>query len=147
MKHGLHTDPPPYNKENPEHEKLLLELWNTVFPDTKLESRISEHWKWMGFQGTDPATDFRGMGIIGLKHLLYFCKTNTATARMLMITQTENSSSPQLLYYPVAVAGITISTILFELFGEIDNQPKLFSLLLDHSFALEEVQCKLFLVF
>ncbi len=30
-----------------------------------------EGWKDLGFQGTDPATDFRGVGIFGLEQLVY----------------------------------------------------------------------------
>ena len=40
---------------------LLLSLWNCFYPNQKLEGRITEQWKEIGFQGTDPATDFRGI--------------------------------------------------------------------------------------
>eukprot|EP00116_Pleurobrachia_bachei_P002493 sb/3462755/ len=49
-----------YNTENEVHEALLMELWGTLQPDNPLENRISEQWDIIGFQGTDPATDFRG---------------------------------------------------------------------------------------
>ena len=38
--------------------------------DKKLDSRISGQWGELGFQGNDPATDFRGMGVLGLDQLL-----------------------------------------------------------------------------
>jgi hypothetical protein len=38
--------------------------------DRKLDERISDHWAELGFQGKDPATDFRGMGVLGLDQLL-----------------------------------------------------------------------------
>lgn len=37
----------------------------------KLEARISKQWQDLGFQGNNPATDFRGMGMLGLQCLLY----------------------------------------------------------------------------
>ncbi len=40
----------PYDKSNEEHEKILLQLWKGIFPDTPLESRVSRQWKMMGFQ-------------------------------------------------------------------------------------------------
>ena len=46
----MDKDPVPYDRENKEHEKLLQELWSTVFPDIPLDSRVSEQWKVMGFQ-------------------------------------------------------------------------------------------------
>jgi hypothetical protein len=39
-------------------------------PDVKLESRLSKQWTDVGFQGDDPKTDFRGMGMLGLNQLL-----------------------------------------------------------------------------
>lgn len=32
-------------------------------PDTALENRITSQWGDIGFQGKNPATDFRGMGM------------------------------------------------------------------------------------
>lgn len=63
-----------YDKNNPDHEKELMELWTLINPDQPLESRVSPQWKSIGFQGNDPATDFRGMGMLGLrgKSLFYF---------------------------------------------------------------------------
>ena len=37
----------------------------------QLTERISKQWQDIGFQGNNPATDFRGMGLLGLKSLLY----------------------------------------------------------------------------
>ena len=42
-----------------------------MMPSEKLTSRVSPQWKELGFQGNDPATDFRGMGIFGLMCLQY----------------------------------------------------------------------------
>jgi hypothetical protein len=35
-------------------------------PGQQLKARISREWEEIGFQGADPATDFRGTGILGL---------------------------------------------------------------------------------
>lgn len=40
-------------------------------PTIKLESRITKQWGDIGFQGEDPKTDFRGMGMLGLINLLW----------------------------------------------------------------------------
>lgn len=40
-------------------------------PSVPLEARITKDWQRIGFQGTDPATDFRGMGMLGLRCLQY----------------------------------------------------------------------------
>uniref|UniRef100_A0A673SPJ2 ELMO domain containing 2 n=1 Tax=Suricata suricatta TaxID=37032 RepID=A0A673SPJ2_SURSU len=61
----------PYDSDNLQHEKLLLKLWNLLMPTKKLKARISKQWADIGFQGDDPKTDFRGMGILGLINLVY----------------------------------------------------------------------------
>jgi ELMO domain-containing protein len=58
-----------YDSSNKEHEQKLLELWSLLMPSRKLESRVCNLWKDIGFQGDDPKTDFRGMGILGLENL------------------------------------------------------------------------------
>lgn len=60
-----------YDSSNTEHEQKLLELWSLLMPARELESRVSNSWKDIGFQGDDPKTDFRGMGILGLENLQY----------------------------------------------------------------------------
>ena len=40
-------------------------------PSEKLTCQVSPQWKELGFQGSDPATDFRGMGLFGLMCLQY----------------------------------------------------------------------------
>jgi ELMO/CED-12 family/SAM domain (Sterile alpha motif)/N-terminal or F0 domain of Talin-head FERM/ELMO, armadillo-like helical domain len=100
-----------YDKENPIHEAVLMALWHTVNPNVKLQSRVSDQWKELGFQGADPATDFRGMGLIGLKHLLYFAKVYTSTFK----DMAHQQASRETKYYPTAVAGINISQMLFAL--------------------------------
>uniref|UniRef100_T1J0J3 ELMO domain-containing protein n=1 Tax=Strigamia maritima TaxID=126957 RepID=T1J0J3_STRMM len=60
----------PYTAENPSHENKLIHLWNLLQPDTPLTSRVTKQWGDIGFQGDDPKTDFRGMGMLGLENLL-----------------------------------------------------------------------------
>ena len=40
-------------------------------PSTPLEARKTKQWQDIGFQGNNPATDFRGMGVLSLHCLLY----------------------------------------------------------------------------
>ncbi|KAF4801447.1 ELMO domain-containing protein 2 [Turdus rufiventris] len=61
----------PYDSENEQHEEQLIELWNLLMPHENLKARISKQWCDIGFQGDDPKTDFRGMGLLGLVNLVY----------------------------------------------------------------------------
>lgn len=45
-----------------------------------LRSRESEQWSSIGFQGRDPATDFRGLGVLSLSNLVYYSRQYPADA-------------------------------------------------------------------
>lgn len=65
-----------YNKENPSHQSLLRQFWMTVFPTEVISEDLkSSKWKEIGFQNTDPSSDFRGAGVFGLEQLLYISTT------------------------------------------------------------------------
>ncbi|NXY88545.1 ELMD2 protein, partial [Alcedo cyanopectus] len=82
----------PYDSNNKEHEEQLIELWNLLMPHENLKARISKQWCDIGFQGDDPKTDFRGMGLLGLVNLVYFSKHYTHEARQIL----SHSNHPKL---------------------------------------------------
>lgn len=94
-----------YDSSNPANEKQLLSLWDRYMPDEKLSSRISDQWTRIGFQGKDPAQDFRGMGMLGLDDLAYFVNTYPAQARRLL----HNAQGPSKSWYSFAIVSIQIS--------------------------------------
>ena len=53
----------PYSSANAEHENLLARLWACGFPGVPMRERVSQDWLHLGFQGSDPATDFRGQAL------------------------------------------------------------------------------------
>lgn len=59
----------PYDSQNQHHEELLMNIWMRLRPDRKLEARKTAQSVEIGFQGKDPATDFRGAGFLGLFNL------------------------------------------------------------------------------
>ncbi|KAG2220480.1 hypothetical protein INT45_011484, partial [Circinella minor] len=93
-----------YDSTNPIHEQKLLKLWNALMPETELESRLTRQWAEIGFQGNDPATDFRGMGLQGLDDLIYYATTHTDSAQ-----RTFSSSRHPVSWYPFAIVGINIT--------------------------------------
>ncbi|KAI9278463.1 ELMO/CED-12 family-domain-containing protein [Phascolomyces articulosus] len=86
------------------HEQKLLKLWKALMPETELESRLTQQWAEIGFQGNDPATDFRGMGLQGLDDLVYYATTHTDSAQ-----RTFSSSRHPVSWYPFAIVGINIT--------------------------------------
>lgn len=99
-----------YSSENKEHEDKLLQLWNLLKPDEQLQTRISKQWGNIGFQGDDPKTDFRGMGILGLENLLYFATEHSDAARHVLL----HSNHPN-YGYSFAIVGINLTSMAYHL--------------------------------
>ncbi|XP_073460229.1 ELMO domain-containing protein 2 [Aquarana catesbeiana] len=100
----------PYDSDNPEHEQQLMELWDLLMPHEKLKSRITKQWGDIGFQGDDPKTDFRGMGILGLANLLYFSRHYTEESRAIL----SHSNHPK-IGYSYAIVGINLTEMAYSL--------------------------------
>ena len=71
--------------------------------------RYGAHWDEIGFQGTDPATDLRGMGVFGLLQLLYFCSNFNEEAKMVLAT----AQQPRCCF-PFAGVSLNITKIVVE---------------------------------
>lgn len=100
----------PYCSENKGHEMKLFQLWMLLMPNKPLQARISKEWGAIGFQGDDPKTDFRGMGLLGLENLLYFANNYNGVARHVL------SHSHHPIYgYSFAIVGINLTSIAYDL--------------------------------
>lgn len=66
-----------YDASSARHVGLLRRLWAACFPDADFEPQ-SPRWKTIGFQHTDPASDFRGGGLLSLRALVYFAEKHAA---------------------------------------------------------------------
>ena len=99
-----------YDSESISHEKKLREFWDLMMPQEPLISRISSQWTKIGFQGKDPATDFRGMGILGLDNLIYLAKHYPETTSRILDTSNHTSSG-----FSMAIVGINLTHISLNL--------------------------------
>ncbi|XP_034948253.1 ELMO domain-containing protein 2 [Chelonus insularis] len=99
-----------YDSDDPEHEILLLKLWNLLKPTEALEARVTKQWQDIGFQGDDPKTDFRGMGILGLKNLVYFAEEYPVAAAHVLLHSTHPRHG-----YAFAIVGINITSMALRL--------------------------------
>jgi len=103
----------PYDSSNPIHEETLQHYWNLCYPDIELAERKSSQWKKLGFQGIDPATDFRGGGIFGLRCLVYFASTYPETFNDMRNAEISDTQE----HYPFSIAGLNVLMNLFEVLG------------------------------
>jgi len=99
-----------YDSENSVHEEKLLRLWRNMKEGEELSGRKSRQWQDIGFQGNDPATDFRGAGILALDALLHISTAYPEVTKRLL----EHSHHP-LYSYPFALLCIQITFLATDL--------------------------------
>ncbi|KAI8424291.1 hypothetical protein MSG28_002841 [Choristoneura fumiferana] len=99
-----------YDSSLPEHEEKLLKLWSLLVPNEDLESRVTKQWQYIGFQGDDPKTDFRGMGLLGLENLLFFASEYPQASSHVL----SHSHHPK-YGYTYAVVGINLTSMAYYL--------------------------------
>ncbi|EQC34557.1 hypothetical protein, variant [Saprolegnia diclina VS20] len=103
-----------YDSTNDAHEAMLEELWRNLKPDVRRTGgRHTKEWGEIGFQGTDPMTDFRSMGVLSLHQLLYYTSKYPEEARSALV----HSNHPT-QWYPFAITGINITNFLVELIND-----------------------------
>ncbi|TVU47247.1 hypothetical protein EJB05_06840 [Eragrostis curvula] len=102
----------PFDGSRIEHQDALRQLWRLAYPSREIPPLKSELWKEMGWQGTDPATDFRGGGLISLENLIFFARNYPNSFQMLLNKVQGQRSDWE---YPFAVAGINISFMLIQM--------------------------------
>ncbi|KAL3327040.1 hypothetical protein AABB24_037632 [Solanum stoloniferum] len=134
----------PFDGSSSDHQDALRQLWRLSYPDRPLPSLKSELWKEMGWQGSDPSTDFRGGGFISLENLIFFAKTYPESFRNLLHKRNGNRSEWE---YPFAVAGINISFMLVQMFDLQSGTPstlagiRFLELLSEDDMAFDNVFC------
>ncbi|XP_049869973.1 ELMO domain-containing protein 2 [Pectinophora gossypiella] len=99
-----------YDSNDQEHEEKLLRLWSLLVPGEELEGRVTKQWQDIGFQGDDPKTDFRGMGVLGLDNLLFFASEYPQASSHVL----SHSLHPK-YGYTFAVVGINITSMAYYL--------------------------------
>ncbi|MED6122562.1 hypothetical protein PIB30_040866 [Stylosanthes scabra] len=109
LRHRLEV---PFDGSKTEHQDALKQLWKLAYPDRELPSLKSERWKDMGWQGSDPSTDFRGGGFISLENLIFFAQKYPESFQRLLHKQDGIRAEWE---YPFAVAGINISFMLAQM--------------------------------
>ncbi|CAG4915219.1 unnamed protein product [Colias eurytheme] len=99
-----------YDSKNLQHEEKLLTLWKLLQPNELLEDRVTKQWQNIGFQGDDPKTDFRGMGLLGLENLLFFASEYPQVSSHVL----SHSHHPK-YGYTYAIVGINLTSMAYYL--------------------------------
>lgn len=137
----------PFDGSLVEHQDALKQLWRLAYPDREIPPLKSELWKEMGWQGTDPSTDFRGGGFISLENLIYFAEKYPEPFQRLLHKQDGKRAEWE---YPFAVAGINISFMLAQMLDLQSGKPRsvagvrFLELLAEDEMAFDNLYCVAF---
>eukprot|EP00088_Acartia_fossae_P057438 TRINITY_DN6701_c0_g1_i1.p1 TRINITY_DN6701_c0_g1~~TRINITY_DN6701_c0_g1_i1.p1 ORF type:complete len:310 (-),score=29.40 TRINITY_DN6701_c0_g1_i1:739-1623(-) len=97
-----------FNNEEPLHLCMLRTLYKQLTGALVDCPRYGHHWEDIGFQGNDPATDLRGVGILGLVNAVYL----VVTPRMLPFARTVHAlSTKESQEFPLMVLSLNVTRI------------------------------------
>lgn len=88
-----------------------------MMPDEPLIDRIGDQWGKIGFQGKDPATDFRGMGLLGLDDLIYMAKTYPDLCSRILSASNHVQAG-----FSMAIVGINLTDMALNMVRNRDLQ-------------------------
>ncbi|CAK9094994.1 Cytohesin-1 (PH [Durusdinium trenchii] len=87
----------------------MVEYWQLMLGEEVPYEARSKRWSDdLGFQSSNPWSDFRGGGLLSLRCLLFLAVKHNRQARILM----EEAKYPSRAWYPFSAAGITICQLL-----------------------------------
>ena len=109
------------DKNNKNHIQMLLDIWNRFIKNNHNINIIDQKWSKyiiifiyklknifiniakIGFQNKDPLSDFRGMGLLGLRHLWYFSLYDMRSENVFNVATNDKT------WYYYAACGINIT--------------------------------------
>mgnify|MGYP001038527489 CR=1 FL=1 len=102
----------PFSPDNEEHLRELYSFavaaFGPAFPMAELLK--SPRWTHIGFQGLNPATDFRGAGVFGLQNLHYLVGLEPRIVRRMALKEHVSVEH----YLPFAIAGLNLTFALLQ---------------------------------
>ncbi|XP_071828371.1 ELMO domain-containing protein 3-like isoform X2 [Apostichopus japonicus] len=90
------------------HKRVLQTVYRQLTGSNIDCPRFGDHWEQIGFQGTDPATDLRACGFLGLMTLLHFVMDSQ---RLHVVRDIYKLSLNETQNFPFAVMSINITRI------------------------------------
>eukprot|EP00741_Cyanophora_paradoxa_P007501 tig00001130_g7256.t1 len=102
-----------FDNEEPMHLRVLQSVFMKLTGAKLPCPRYGKHWDIIGFQGTDPATDLRGVGMFGLLQILYFASKHGDLAR-----EVHRLSRDEYQSFPFAVVSLNVSRLALEALRE-----------------------------
>lgn len=93
----------------PAHVRMLQTVYKRITGDGHDCPRYGSHWELVGFQGNDPGTDLRDVGMFGLLQMLFFTETRSALALRI-----HRLSRDKVQHFPFLCVGINFSLVVLQ---------------------------------
>ncbi len=104
-----------FDKSNLHHVHLLEQLWTNMRPNVRRAGGlVTAEWGEVGFQGSDPSTDFRGMGMLGLEQLVFLSQQRGGQDALALLAEADHPRR----YFPYAATGMSMTKFVLELLAE-----------------------------
>ena len=97
-----------FSNEEPLHLAMLRTVYRQLTSTTLDCPRYGSHWEMIGFQGTDPSTDLRGVGVLGLVQAVYLVTTPEVAPFSQDIYSLSRSEGQE---FPLLVLSLNITRI------------------------------------
>ncbi|KAM6191231.1 LOW QUALITY PROTEIN: ELMO domain-containing protein 3 [Sarcoramphus papa] len=97
------------------HMRILQTIYKKLTRSRLGCPRYGTHWEELGFQGTDPGTDLRGTGMLGLMQILYFVmdsRTLPLAREIFQLSQHETQN------FPFCIMSVNITRIVLRALRE-----------------------------
>ncbi|EKX50442.1 hypothetical protein GUITHDRAFT_47364, partial [Guillardia theta CCMP2712] len=98
------------------HLRMLQTIFSHVTGSKEPRARIGRHWEDIGFQGTDPATDLRDLGMLSMLLLLYASSNHLQKVKQVFLFASESASVSDAADhgFPFSLLAISLSRICLE---------------------------------
>ncbi|XP_002434876.5 LOW QUALITY PROTEIN: ELMO domain-containing protein 3 [Ixodes scapularis] len=105
----------PFDNDDMVHLEALQTIYRKLTNAMYDCPRYGNHWENIGFQGTDPATDLRGVGLLGLLQLLFL---TIGLENVELVNDIYKLSRDSFQNFPFAVMSLNITKISLEALRE-----------------------------
>ena len=104
-----------YDEHNSLHASALSTIYHRLKGGTTTCPRFGLHWENIGFQGSDPADDLRGVGVLGLVQLVWLLETPVLQSVAMEIYRYSQERVNSL---PFCVVSLNITSIALQALRE-----------------------------
>jgi len=102
-----------FDNDNVHHQRLLQTVYMRLTGASLGAPRFGSHWEEIGFQGSDPATDLRGVGMLGLVHILQITYLNKR-----VVDDIFQLSKDELQNFPFSIMSLNLSKLCLQALRE-----------------------------